>query len=73
MHNDCCHCYLTGEAKLREAQLELQLSTRKQAADLELAQDSLAAHRAALVSCSAAASTVGCLHFVRVRAMQHSL
>lgn len=41
---------LSGEAKLREAQLELQLSTRKQAADLELAQSNLAAHRAALVS-----------------------
>jgi hypothetical protein len=53
----CC----AGEAKLREAQLELQLSTRRQAADLELAQNSLEAHRAALVSCRAVASVVGCL------------
>jgi len=38
-----------GEAALRAAQLELQLQTRKQAADVEMAQTQLQQQAAALV------------------------
>lgn len=40
-----------GEAALKQAQLELQLSTRKQAADIELVRDGLQQQQAALVGC----------------------
>jgi hypothetical protein len=39
----------TGEAALKSGQLELQLATRKQMADLQLAEGAIEQQRAALV------------------------
>lgn len=44
------HCHLPGEAALKSAQLELQLQTRKQEAEVEMLQTRLQQQAAALVS-----------------------
>lgn len=54
-----------GEAALKEAQLELQLSSRKQAADLELVRDGLQQQQAVLVSqsCYSTFMSVRCIQY----------